>query len=111
MIEIMIVVIILGLLMAIAVPYYVQQRGTAQAQICINNMLKIDDAGYQFALERSRKTGDPINFPQDLTPYLRLNQFSQIPPCPAGGSYTLATIGGHATCSLGSSVTPPHVAP
>jgi len=111
LVEIMIVVMILGLLMAIAIPHFVQQRAAAQAQLCINNLRKIDDASSQFALEQSRKTGDSLSFPADLTPYIKLNVGSQIPPCPAGGTYSLKLIGAHPTCSLGNAVTPAHLLP
>lgn len=111
LVEIMIVVAILGLLIAIAVPHYVRQRSSGQANGCINNLLKLDDAASQFALERGKKTGDTINFPADLTPYIRLNSSMMIPPCPAGGGYSLAVVGSHPTCSLGNSVSPSHLLP
>ena len=111
LVEIMIVVAILGLLMAIAVPHYVRQRAGAQATTCINNLLKLDDAACQFALERGKKTGDLISFPTDLTPYIKLNSAVQIPPCPAGGSYAVVSVGSHPTCSLGNFVTPSHILP
>ena len=111
LVEIMIVVAILGLLMAIAVPYYVRQRSTAQANSCISNLLKLDDAVCQFALERGKKTGDAVAYPQDLTPYIKLNSVGQIPTCPASGFYALAAVGSHPTCSLGVSVSPQHVIP
>jgi prepilin-type N-terminal cleavage/methylation domain-containing protein len=111
LVEIMIVAAILGLLVSIAVPYYTRQRSNAQANVCINTLLKLDDAACQFALERGRKSGDPVNYPQDLTPYIKLNGSNQIPPCPAGGSYSLNTIGAMPVCSLGSSVSPFHILP
>jgi prepilin-type N-terminal cleavage/methylation domain-containing protein len=111
LVEIMIVAAILGLLVSIAVPYYTRQRSSAQANVCINTLLKLDDAACQFALERGRKTGDPVNYPQDLTPYIKLNGSNQIPPCPAGGIYSLNTVGAMPACSLGSSVSPSHVLP
>jgi prepilin-type N-terminal cleavage/methylation domain-containing protein len=111
LVEILIVVLILGLLLAIAVPNYILQRAAAQAQICINTLLKIDDAACQFALEQGRKTGDPVNYPTDLTPYIKMNSAGQIPPCPAGGTYIEAVIGVKPVCTLGSSVSPAHVLP
>ncbi len=111
LVEIMVVVGILGLLLALTIPYYVQQRATAQSKSCINNLLKIDDAASQFALEHGKRTDDAIDFPADLTPYLRLNSTSEIPACPAGGGYTINLVGSHPICSLGSSVDPAHVQP
>ena len=111
LVEIMIVIAILGLLLAIAVPYYVRQRATAQANSCINNLIKLDDAASQFALENGKKTGSAVNYPPDLTPYIKLNSTGQIPICPANGSYSITAVGSHPTCSLGNTVTPQHVVP
>lgn len=111
LVEIMIVVAIIGLLAAIAIPNFVSARARAQASACINNLRQIDGAANQFALERGKKTGDTINFPTDLTPYIKLNASGSIPPCPAGGNYTDEKVGNLPQCSLGNSVTPGHVLP
>ena len=62
LVEIMIIVMILGLLLAMTVPFYIRQRATAQANSCINNLVKLDDAACQFALERGKKSGDAVAF-------------------------------------------------
>jgi prepilin-type N-terminal cleavage/methylation domain-containing protein len=113
LVEIMIVVGIIALLGALVYPYYVRPRATAQANACINNLIKIEAAASQFAIEHGQKTGDPINYPTDLTPYLKLNNASQIPSCPAQGTYSVGYVGSKldAVCSLGSTVDPPHISP
>jgi prepilin-type N-terminal cleavage/methylation domain-containing protein len=113
LVEIMIVVAIIGLLAAIAIPNFVKARATSQANACINNMRKIDDAANQWAIERNQKTGNTINFPSDLTPYIKLNKNNSIPGCPASGTYSVAGVGliPSVLCSLGSTVTPAHVVP
>jgi prepilin-type N-terminal cleavage/methylation domain-containing protein len=113
LVEIMIVVAIIGLLAAIAIPNFVKARATSQANACINNMRQIDGAAQQWALEKGKKTGDTVSLTTDLTPYIKLNSASSIPPCPAGGSYTLGTVGfiPQVTCSLAATVTPSHVMP
>jgi hypothetical protein len=73
---------------------------------CINNLRQIDAAANQFALENRKRTGDPISFPSDLTPYIKLTDDSKIPPCPDGGVYTLTKVGDTPTCSI-----PGHVLP
>ena len=93
LIEIMIVVAIIGLLAAIAIPNFVGARARAQANACINNLTKIDAVASEFALENGRKNGDAINYPSDLTPYIKLNRAGSIPGCPAGGVYTRASRG------------------
>ena len=111
LVEIMIVVAIIGLLAAIAIPNFVKARASSQANACINNLRQIDGAAQQWALERGQSTGATLNYPGDLTPYIKLNSASSIPPCPAGGSYADGTVGANPTCSLGTSVTPRHVLP
>lgn len=107
LVEIMVVVAILSLLLAIVIPNYVRARANSQANACINNLSKIEEATSTFALEKGRKTGDPVVFPDDLIPYIKMNLAGSIPPCPAGGTYTCTTIGTNPTCTL-SSLTPPH---
>lgn len=111
LVEIMIVVAIIGLLAAIAIPNFVKARATSQANACINNLRQIDAAANEFALEAHKSTGNAINYPTDLTPYIKLNANSSIPPCPAGGNYVEATVGNNPTCSLANTVTPGHFLP
>src|ERR1700687_2169960 len=73
LVEIMIVVAIIGLLAAIAIPNFVKARATSQANACINNLRQIDAAASQFAIEKNKTTGSPITFPDDLTPYIKMN--------------------------------------
>ena len=114
LVEIMIVVAIIGLLAAIAIPNFVRARATSQANACINNMRQIDAACNEFALEQGKTTGSAApSLTSDLTPYIKLNSNGSIPECPAGGSYTVGTIGQvpAVTCSLGNTVNPPHQLP
>ena len=111
MVEIMIVVAIIGLLAAIAIPNFVKARATSQQNACINNLRQIDAAAQQWALEQRKKTGDGITYPADLTPYIKLNSANSIPPCPAGGTYAVATVGVNPTCTLSSMSNQPHVLP
>ena len=110
LVEIMIVVAIIGLLAAIAIPNFVKARATSQMNACINNLRQIDAAANEFALEKGQKTGDPITMNTDLTPYIKLNSASSIPPCPAQGTYACTAVGTSPTCSL-STLTPPHALP
>jgi prepilin-type N-terminal cleavage/methylation domain-containing protein len=111
LLEIMIVVAIIGLLAAIAIPNFENARARTQASACINNLTKIDAVASEFALENGKKNGDAIHYPSDLTPYIKLNRAGSIPGCPAGGLYSEATVGVPPTCSLSTTVTPPHLLP
>jgi prepilin-type N-terminal cleavage/methylation domain-containing protein len=109
LVEIMIVVAIIGLLAAIAIPNFLKSRATSQAGACVNNLRQIDAASTQFALETGKASGTAINYPNDLTSYIKLNAAGSIPACPAGGIYNITAIGNLPTCSLGSTVSPPHI--
>ena len=110
LVEIMIVVAIIGLLAAIAIPNFVKARATSQANACINNLRQIDAAANQLALETHLKTGDALTL-ATLQPYIKLNAANSIPGCPAGGSYSVTVVGANPTCNLAGTVTPDHVLP
>ena len=111
LVEIMIVVAIIGLLAAIAIPNFVKARATSQMNACINNLRQIDAAANEFALEKGQKTDDAITMNTDLTPYIKLNSANIIPPCPAGGTYTCNQVGHNPICSLSNLTSSPHVLP
>jgi competence protein ComGC len=102
-------VFLLPMMMAIAIPNFVKARATSQANTCINHLRQIDAAANQFALEHGKTNGEAINFPDDLTPYIKLNSQGKIPSCPSGGIYSIKRVGDTPTCSLGTTVTPAHV--
>ena len=92
-------------LLVVAVPNFMKARNSKSAQPCINHLRQIEAAANQFALETGKESGGLINFPDDLTPYIRLNQDGKIPQCPVGGIYILKRIGDVPTCSLGQAIT------
>jgi prepilin-type N-terminal cleavage/methylation domain-containing protein len=116
LVEIMIVVAIIGLLAAIAIPNFVRARATAQSNACINNLRQIDAATQQWALEMHQLASATATAP-DIAPYLGRGTAGatvnlaggQVPGainCPASGTYSLgATIAAKPTCSLGAAGT------
>ena len=111
LVEIMIVVAIIGVLAAIGIPSFLRARTRSQATACINNLRQIETAVQQVAIEKGLHVGDDVTYPDDITPYIRLNSNNEIPGCPALGEYSLKKVGDipQAICSLGTSVDPPHV--
>src|SRR5690242_9124987 len=69
LVEIMIVVAIIGLLAAIAIPNFVQARKTSQTNACLNNLRQIDGAKQQWALENGKQSTDTPTL-ADITVYL-----------------------------------------
>jgi prepilin-type N-terminal cleavage/methylation domain-containing protein len=108
LVEIMIVVAIIGLLAAIAIPNFVKARATSQANACINNLRQMDAAAQQFALEKGKTSTDTVTLASDLTPYIKLNSAGSVPPCPASGTYSASWgVTNSPTCSR-SAETPAH---
>jgi type IV pilus assembly protein PilA len=99
--EILVVVAIVVVVAAIAIP---KARATSSANACINNLRQIDAAANQFALEKGLTNGQSIYFPNDLTPYVKLNSAGKMPPCPAGGIYYIARVGKQPVCSIGGTM-------
>ncbi len=90
LVEIMIVVAIIGLLAAIAIPNFVRARTTSQMNACINNLRQIDGAKQQWALEnKAGQTASPAA--TDIQPYLGRGSGGTQPTCPADSSQTFAT--------------------
>ncbi|HCP90612.1 MAG TPA: prepilin-type cleavage/methylation domain-containing protein [Spartobacteria bacterium] len=70
LVEIMIVVAIIALLAAIAVPGFLRARKRSQATRILNDLRMIDSAVDQYAIETNRKTNDPVAT-ADWTSYLK----------------------------------------
>ena len=106
----MIVVAIIGLLAAIAIPNFIKARATSQANGCIANLRQLDGAITAWALENGKSNGDPIGGISSVSNYLKLNSQSTVPGCPASGTYNTHNVGDtpQVDCTL-SAGTPPHV--
>lgn len=104
LVEIMIVVAIIGLLAAIAIPNFVKARETARQNACINNLRQIDSAKQQWALEtKAAPTAAPAM--TDLAPaYIKAT-----PACPANGAYSVGDLATAPVCDVAG--TQPHVLP
>jgi prepilin-type N-terminal cleavage/methylation domain-containing protein len=76
LVEIMIVVAIIALLAAIAVPNFMRARKRAQATRIRNDLRVMDYALDRWALEKNKTVGDVAQF-SDLKPYLKDSQLSE----------------------------------
>ena len=110
LVEIMIVVAIIGLLAAIAIPNFIRARATTQANACINNLRQIEAGINQWAMENGQPSGTSVPGITNVQTYIKLNSAGSVPTCPASGTYTLGTVGvePEVQCSL-STLTPAHI--
>ena len=95
LVEIMIVVAIIGLLAAVAIPNFVKARNTAQKNACITNLRQINGDKEQWALEK-RKTSGAATVDSEVDQYISGGR----PNCPGGGTYTYGAIDAAPTCSV-----------
>ena len=109
LVEIMIVVLIIGILLAIAMPNFMQARESARARACIGNLKQIDTAKQEWLMDNkcsdfggpsSSVTTTQASFSQLVPTYIR-----STPTCPESGVYTLGTASTLPICMTGSVVT------
>lgn len=103
LVEIMIVVAIIGLLAAIAIPNFVKARETSRTNACINNLRQIDGAKQQWALETSAAPGAT---PTAANLYGATNYIKAAPLCPASGTYTIGDLATAPACNVANHVLP-----
>lgn len=90
LVEIMIVVAIIGLLAAIAIPNFIHARTSSQTNACINNLRQIDSVKQQWALENKQlATASPGV--SDIQPYLGRGTGGSVPYCPLDSTETFTT--------------------
>ena len=97
LVEIMIVVAIIGLLAAVAIPNLVKARKSAQKAACINNLKTIEGAKGVWALEMKKTDAD---IPQDADLFGPDKNIREKPGCPAGGTYDLKAVSEKPTCTI-----------
>jgi prepilin-type N-terminal cleavage/methylation domain-containing protein len=95
LVEIMIVVAIIGLLAAIAIPNFVKARTSSQRSACIANMKQIFGAKATWALENKKNNNDS---PQVGDLYGADKYIAKEPLCPAGGVYTIGNVDQDVEC-------------
>ncbi|MDD5495480.1 MAG: prepilin-type N-terminal cleavage/methylation domain-containing protein [Candidatus Omnitrophica bacterium] len=96
LVEIMIVVAIIAIIIAIALPNYLKTSTVSKKTICINNLKQIDAAIDQWAMENDIPKGAQAT--EEVYDYVNGSRIT----CPSGGVYTLHSVGSkpQVTCSL-----------
>ena len=97
LVEIMIVVLIIGILLAIAIPNFLNARKTSQAKSCQGNLRQIDSGKQQWAIEQKKGASDSPNMTDLVPTYVK-----STPACPSGGAYAINNVSADPTCSFSS---------
>ncbi|HIG27402.1 MAG TPA: prepilin-type N-terminal cleavage/methylation domain-containing protein [Verrucomicrobiales bacterium] len=95
LVEIMLVVLIIGLLAALAIPSFMKARKKAQRVTCIENLRVIAGINDQWAIESNANSGTASPTWAQAGSY-----FKSVPVCPTGGNYTPNAIGVDPDCSV-----------
>jgi prepilin-type N-terminal cleavage/methylation domain-containing protein len=99
-VELMIVLAIIAIMLAIAIPNYTKSREESHRNSCIVNLRQINSAIDQWVIENKIATGTvPSGADEDeIYAYLK----GAKPKCPSGGIYTIHAVGDidQVTCSL-----------
>ena len=93
LIEIMIVVLIIAVLLAIAIPNFMKARDTSRAKACVANLRQIDTGKVQWAMD-NKKVGTDVPVVGDLIPTYVKNALT----CPSGGDYTISAVDTNPVC-------------
>jgi prepilin-type N-terminal cleavage/methylation domain-containing protein len=96
LVEIMIVVLIIGILLAVAVPQFMKSREGAYARACQSNLKQILGAKERWAMENNKGATDTPTW-ADLTPFF----VKTLPECPAGGAYSVGRLDQSPICDVG----------
>lgn len=114
LVEIMIVVLIIGILLAIAIPNFVAARESSRAKACVGNLKQIDSAKQQCAMDKKMSGASTDTFVIDglvasdgatahqlvgPTFYIRA-----IPVCPSGSTYYPGLIAASPWCTSSATV-------
>ncbi len=97
LVEIMIVVLIIGILMAIAVPQWVQSRKSTRLRTVQQNLNQIEDAKDQCAIALGAAPGDTTICTQSVLVDAATGWLKSWPAGPVAGTYTANAIGAEAT--------------
>ena len=99
----MIVVAIIGVLAAVAVPNQIKARKSAAKQACIANLKSIEGAKAIWALENKRGDAD---VPGDGDLFGSDKSIQKKPDCPGGGTYDIRSVAEKPTCTAQEHVLP-----
>ena len=102
LIEIMIVVLIIGILLAIAVPNFIRARESSRAKACVANLRQIDSAKEQWAMDNRISTGTAGPAMSVLAGTGSTTYIKTDPTCPSSGTYTVQPVATDPTCSYGT---------
>jgi len=104
LVEILIVILIIGILLAVAAPAFVRARLTSQARACQHNLKQIMGAKERWAMDNRRGALDEPTMAELIGP---VQYIKAVPVCQSNGTYTIGRLNTLPTCSVGGNAGDP----
>ncbi len=115
LVEMMIVILVIGILLAIAVPSFLNARETGRSKACVANLYQINSAKLQCVMDNKLAPDSTAKFSVDgITTTVAgpngtyqltragssVNYIRTVPVCPSGGNYTPGLVSAAPTCDV-----------
>lgn len=105
-IGLMIVVAVIGIVVALALPAQMRSQQISHARACQENLARISGASEAYALQNSLGGTSTVNL-DDLVQTTGTGFLQKLPQCPAGGTYSITHISAGPQCSIGKNPAEP----
>ena len=93
--EIMIVVFIIAMLVAVALPNFMRAKRDVERVTCLSNLKAIDEAIDRYASSLELGGAEPVVFEGLMPRYLKSR-----PVCPSRGTYSVTIVSANPVCSM-----------
>jgi len=97
LVELIVVIVIIGILAAVAVPKFMDLSDNAKTAACAQNRASIESACAMYYASAALAADGNAAYPSDVASLVTGGQLDSAPVCPSGGTYSTAN--GKAYCS------------
>ncbi|HOK54090.1 MAG TPA: prepilin-type N-terminal cleavage/methylation domain-containing protein [Armatimonadota bacterium] len=101
LVEIMIVILIIAVLLAVAIPNFMRARETSRARSCQGNLRIIATAKEQWAMDNRMGRDDEPTAESLVNNYIKGTN-GVLPTCPSDGTYEIGNMATWPSCSIGT---------
>ena len=98
LVELIVVIVIIGILAAVAVPKFLDLSDNAKAAACKQNQATIETAA-SIGYANAAISGSAA-YPADIAAMVSSGYLNAAPTCPSSGTYTYTQASGTVTCSV-----------
>ncbi len=105
LIEMVIVVVLIAMLIAIAIPHFLRARDSSWSKACRQNLYEFEMAKEQWAISTKASASATPGADELVTEYLKGTE-DTLPLCPSGGTYSLNDLRNLPSCDIGDNGTP-----